>query len=329
MRLTDLKPKWMRRPDGEAVAIIFLCPRCVERGNGCDGKGRAWLTCTFKELGNREQRELLERTLAQHQDDFAGVRIEDVVACKQHRWERDCKMLDRITITPSIDASASGHWHGHVVRGEISGTAAPAVKRAKTEIRCFFLEPVEPVRTRRWLRRYSHAKCTGPYSYHNAELLIGDIDGKVDEERDAPPADETRWPEKCTCGYVFTGDDARQLFTEHLFRRADTGEVTTLREAPAGAMWFAPWFGDYPAYRGPDGKTLVVRLPPDGHDWIVDSRASNCTLPKDDVHKCWIRHGTPPNITVDKRGVTCSAGAGSIKTPKWHGFLQNGVLRGS
>jgi len=78
---------------------------------------------------------------------------------------------------------------------------------------------------------------------------------------------------------------------------------------------------------GPDGRTLIVRCP-DGHDWIIDSRASNCTKKDDNAHWCWVRHGKPEDGTlhVDKNGNTCAAGAGSIDTGKWHGFLHNGEL---
>jgi hypothetical protein len=41
-------------------------------------------------------------------------------------------------------------------------------------------------------------------------------------------------------------------------------------------------------------------------------------------HKCWVRHGEPPNHTVDKRGNTCGAGAGSILSGSYHGFLRDG-----
>ena len=115
-----------------------------------------------------------------------------------------------------------------------------------------------------------------------------------------------------------------------LFRRTDTQEETTLREAPVGAMWFADWY--LPSYRGPDGHVLVVRTPP-GHDWIVDSRCSNCDKRDDNEHRCWVRHGVPPNVTVDKNGNTCGAGAGSLgvwneerTAYAWHGFLRGGEL---
>lgn len=66
----------------------------------------------------------------------------------------------------------------------------------------------------------------------------------------------------------------------------------------------------------------------------IDGVASNCDKKDDRDHRCWIRHGTPPNITVNKDVInqpasaltTCNAGAGSIQTSNWHGMLQNGEL---
>lgn len=78
------------------------------------------------------------------------------------------------------------------------------------------------------------------------------------------------------------------------------------------------------------GQHLIVRVPDgdnlSGHAWNIDSRASNCTMKDDRTHRCWVRHGDPPNIHVDKSGHTCAAGAGSILTDKWHGFLHHGQL---
>ena len=78
---------------------------------------------------------------------------------------------------------------------------------------------------------------------------------------------------------------------------------------------------------GWDGRAIVV-ICPDGHHWAIDGRCSNCTKPDEWTHRCWCRHGTPEkaDLTVDKNGNTCNAGGGSIQTPKWHGFLTNGVL---
>jgi hypothetical protein len=95
---------------------------------------------------------------------------------------------------------------------------------------------------------------------------------------------------------------------------------------PPGACYFLE--DDY--CEGPDGLSLIV-VTPTGH-WHVDSRASNCTLPDDKEHRCWVRHGHPspghPDgpLHVDKNGLTCAAGAGSIQMRDWHGFLHHGEL---
>jgi hypothetical protein len=138
-----------------------------------------------------------------------------------------------------------------------------------------------------------------------------------------PTGDVLRSETPCQCGAPDCSPNVRE---EILYRRSDTGGVTTLRDAPVGAMWDATWFDDDPLYTGADGISLVVRTP--GGTWMVDSRASNCTLPDDDVHKCWVRHGDPRTgeLHVDKNGVTCSAGAGSILSGSYHGFLHNGYL---
>lgn len=79
-----------------------------------------------------------------------------------------------------------------------------------------------------------------------------------------------------------------------------------------------------------DGRHLYCVLPSKNtHHWRIDGRASNCTLKNDRLHRCWVRHGDPTNpstLHVDKKGLTCNAGAGSIAADGWHGFLHNGVL---
>lgn len=196
------------------------------------------------------------------------------------------------------------------------------------DIKCFYLEETE--RVARSLRRYSSAgSCPlnpGDYSYHNAETLIEPLVVATKEiPAEDPNIQDPRWPEKCGCGYTFQPSDNLQVSLERIFRRTDTGHEYTLRAAPPGAMWFAWWLERVKTWCGPDGRALIVRLP-DGRDWHIDSRASNCTMPEDTEHRCWVRHGEVPKITVDKDGNTCKAGKGSIKTASWHGFLIDGVL---
>lgn len=196
---------------------------------------------------------------------------------------------------------------------------------------------------RRWLRRYRatiEGDCGAgcPHGYHNAMALVGDFPSgrvtKPDGDWTFPPApgreayaNDPRWPTHAPCGYAFGPDDEWQVFERQLYRRHDgTGELMTLEEAPVGACWDAEWHGRRRRANA-DGRYLCVRCPT-GHEWDIDSRASNCTLPHDDAHRCWVRHGSPEDGTlhVDKNGLTCGAGAGSIVLPGWHGFLHNGHL---
>lgn len=202
-----------------------------------------------------------------------------------------------------------------------------------TPVPCFLVVPTD--RMRLSLRRYRSgsdlSKCPGPQSYHDAKAPLGELKDRSDLEAisDEPgplyPKTDPRWPTHCACGEAFVDADAWQVFTERIWARADTGEENTLHAFGPGAMWDATWHHDVPAWCGFDGRAIIVKLP-NGHDWAIDGRASNCTLKDDTEHRCWIRHGEPPHLTVDKNGRTCAAGAGSIASDGWHGFLRNGML---
>lgn len=217
-------------------------------------------------------------------------------------------------------------------------------------IKVFWIEPTD--RERQWLRRFQFGDkrtcpkggygCDAMFEIGEADILYtkdGYIDGSSSRARVIPPKDDPRWPKVCAgCGQPFQPEDEYQLHGKQIYVRPDTGARFTLRDAPPGACWDAWWVhqrarGEAPqpsgcgSWIGDDGRSLVVKCP-DGHDWSIDARASNCTLPKDDAHHCWVRHGKAEDGTlhVDKNGNTCAAGAGSIQTPKWHGFLHNGEL---
>lgn len=98
---------------------------------------------------------------------------------------------------------------------------------------------------------------------------------------------------------------------------------------PGDAYWSMPHESPCTTWGNCDGRHLLVILPDMSH-WNVDGRASNCDMKDDRVHRCWVRHGRPEDgsLHVDKAGLTCHAGAGSILAHNgWHGFLHNGALR--
>lgn len=207
-------------------------------------------------------------------------------------------------------------------------------------VKCFMVHATTKFRAK--LRRFtwsSNSVCAGRANWgHDASSAdvgiingIKNADGYWDldahEKAHMPSREDPRWPAKCeACGYLFQPEDQWQLFTDHIYMD-DTGKEYSLRAPVPGMMWLADWPGENE--RGPDGHTLFV-ICPDGGQWCIDGTASNCTK-KDDVgpygkaHRCWVRHGAPPLVTVDKAGLTCAAGAGSIMSSRgYHGFLRNG-----
>jgi hypothetical protein len=208
--------------------------------------------------------------------------------------------------------------------------------------KCYLLEPTE--RQRQKLRRYTRSTgwdaeakrsiypnpCPISGSGHDAETPIEDGAVKRSEHgavmADRWPHDDPRYPTHCACGYAFTDADEYQLFVELIFTRADTGEEMTIREAPPGAMWWCDWMGT--AWHPQLGRMFCVKLP-DGTNWMPDTQANNCTMPEDHDqahHHCWVVTGELPHLTISKDGPTCGAGAGSIQSTNYHGFLRDGYL---
>lgn len=190
----------------------------------------------------------------------------------------------------------------------------------------------------RSFRRYTLNGLCPNGAYHNTNRVIGMVE--TDEhpvcKREPETERDLRWPTKCeNCDYEFDKNDEWQVFYSILYCD-EHGNNMTLQTAPPGACWDAWWmYRDYGPIgdvadeeaRGPDGRCLVVKCP-NGVDWHIDSRALNCTMPNDNAHKCWVRHGSPEegNLHVDKNGHTCGAGAGSIRFTNFHGFLHQGYI---
>jgi hypothetical protein len=198
-----------------------------------------------------------------------------------------------------------------------------------SKIICFWLVPTDEYAVA--LRRYrssSDGHCSQvivPYpghtptvrGYHSHEMKIErrprrdewhHVNNAVSAEMKLDP----RWPKACGCGYAFAADDAWQLNEHQLYRRSDSGELTTIADAPAGAMYDAHWY-KHPSDRAKlDGLNLVVKTP-EG-DWHIDGPSNN--------GNGWTRTGVPPNITCSP-----SIGIGGVNKPqRMHGWLRNGVL---
>lgn len=204
-------------------------------------------------------------------------------------------------------------------------------------VRVQYVQPTG--KTGKFLRRYG-GNCGDLKKQQccNAMFFLGEFsDG---DNSCLPYIEDPRWPTHCEeCGRAFTtdglktfqtpGHDEWQIFTDKIYRAA-SGQQAMLRqwgEIP-GAMWNQFWLNDVPACRHPvDGLSLCI-VCPDGAHWAIDGVARNCDMPQDtENHKCWTRNTDLNNLTVNKSfGPTCKAGAGSILTDRWHGFLTGGLL---
>lgn len=104
MRLTDLDPEWIT-PD----LFIFRNPT----------GGNNWLTCKRVPMGNKEQRLLIYGNWEEPETKTKWCGTPVVMTGPETIWSFSSKDFENITIFPSIDASASGNWHGFITNGEI------------------------------------------------------------------------------------------------------------------------------------------------------------------------------------------------------------------
>lgn len=105
MKIIELEPRWIH-PN----LFVFLCPHCK----------KDLLTCKNIVMSDQEQYDLYEKEFG---PDWNTL----VVPCKpSFCWsisvtvpaDPNAAFVENVTVTPSIDASASGHWHGSITNGE-------------------------------------------------------------------------------------------------------------------------------------------------------------------------------------------------------------------
>lgn len=95
MHLTDLDPGWFSTGDGRnGMGVTFDCPHCAATG-------------AYQKLG------------IWFANPIDGGPAAPPGVEPKPRWQRTGETFETLTITPSIDASASGHWHGWITNGEI------------------------------------------------------------------------------------------------------------------------------------------------------------------------------------------------------------------
>jgi hypothetical protein len=188
---------------------------------------------------------------------------------------------------------------------------------------------IEPVGWRARLIALWDGECENGWKGHSGRVVVKEIlDPTANpssrgflEKHDDHPWWTTATCERC--GVAATGEVKRAAGWRRFY------DTETGKPEPGDMFWIpclaktTEWGCFH--WDNCDGFHLHVILP-NGHEWDVDGRASNCTLKDDRTHRCWIRSGDPPKVTAGKKGHTCSAGAGSIAAGSYHGFLRDGVL---
>jgi hypothetical protein len=106
MKLTDLQPHWISlgsESGDDKLGITFRCPHCPagERGE------TTYLGVWFAQPVDPDK----------HPDiDWPTYMLAHP---QEHYWQRSGDNFDTLTLSPSVDASQHGHWHGFIQNGEI------------------------------------------------------------------------------------------------------------------------------------------------------------------------------------------------------------------
>ena len=113
MRLADLRPRWLS-VGSRRTGLVFQCPHCQNQWLTVFFEPTAWAKSDGEYYATETQVGQVRAALGNGVEgcDFVGVR--DDIA-----WGHTGDTFETLTITPSIDASASGHWHGFISNGMI------------------------------------------------------------------------------------------------------------------------------------------------------------------------------------------------------------------
>jgi len=112
MKLTDLDPRWFDVPGvgTNRDGLTFLCP-CEK----CRSGQAVRLGVQFANpVEGHPGIEMTEAEKLRHVHELGTFDVPP-----GHMWQRTGDTFDTMTLSPSVDASKSGHWHGCVRDGQI------------------------------------------------------------------------------------------------------------------------------------------------------------------------------------------------------------------
>lgn len=115
MRLNDLDPRWIVQ-DGRRIGFCFVSPAQPKRSDGTSHPDPWRQTCFVVMTPRSLQREIFEGMFGENDFRVQGCRPD-------FAWTVaggiDAATFETMTVTPSLDGSAGGLWHGFITNGEI------------------------------------------------------------------------------------------------------------------------------------------------------------------------------------------------------------------
>lgn len=123
MKLTDLNPRWYTIEDnGPIVGLTFECPHCHALAKDT-GKGSIErIGVPFYHVASVDMHNPAppppEGEEAKPKPVFVRATFAAADDPGHFVWSAAGDTFAELTLTPSIDASKAGHWHGFVTKGE-------------------------------------------------------------------------------------------------------------------------------------------------------------------------------------------------------------------
>ena len=107
MRLVDLSPNWLYK-GGQRVGFIFICPTKPDQSQ----------TCFSVAMRMSEQVKVIDENF---EEGFYETYAHDIQLCDKNCAWSITGEFENLTVTPSLDGSAGGNWHGFITDGNIIG----------------------------------------------------------------------------------------------------------------------------------------------------------------------------------------------------------------
>lgn len=113
MKLVDLDPRWFSFGSKEKAGFVFRCPHCTDASPRED-VGATFILCKSIKMA------VIEDQCAAIAEQHPDIDVcEMVPASEEVCWNIAGDDFNTLTVTPSLDALAAGHWHGFITNGEI------------------------------------------------------------------------------------------------------------------------------------------------------------------------------------------------------------------